>query len=987
MELDKVREILDKVKVPATDPSFYARVFTQISREKKARMIKESDNFKRTCYEEYDDLSRRLDSTQMQESVSVRNVLRSRRLANLLISDKGEILTGHLARVIQQLSDHLYSLGPNRQYDTKRQKHILSVLTALKENKNVLRYLKNVSKPYLNPFAEQIIRYTLQLPANTMITDAHARRAALSALLCYLRQSVGSCFGTAPAIIIHDEQPEQFLKDIVEVLGTGRLKRTFGGVEYSVPFSVSWGIGDLRKQVLLKKVELPQEITIALSPGLLAAFEAAGLVKADLSLRERIEQVQSLLYNLESTWERGQYVVTTPEEIIRRVLLNQLNLTEKDLYEFQHRPPAMMITSLVMPVYHQAVAGAGKGQLCAQYLINFENATNAFKGLADNALLKAWEFTIASFAENKSGFTDWNLYSSLGLRPDEKGGVGHAIYEVITRKLNESNDKVKEFQIEYEVVYGQVKFLEGRLRSATSEKEAQWMRAECQAKANEFYFLEEMRNKLHQRAHRFTDLFNFIIKRYMELFPKYFQEIYDADMHGVAAGPYDDSPAGFRLLYKHGRGNTAQWSRIYNATEFIDALTGFFNATEVEIRSDDEMEGLGDDFTDIVTAIITQLRTPEFLETAFYRMAVTHKAPVIKNPLENLDKIAQKPWAYVSGGTMDTLVSAYYKREQKPTEVGRWVENPTELFVFLADCMKQTPKKIAEEYAEHPNKSMLMHSPTHAFLLKPGLPRFKSAWQNEAFTYTWVRDRMIKPMELFVDMILLDSDMMTYLIKELLEHVPENFKHHFEQSLLPIYGDLSAVNFREHIADKIETDRGLQYRGRSVLPMDTIDSMLYELLPVFHRDNLRERIMSMFRHIPETVKMIDADFEVIVDEIVRKTGAEIISAKSLQELCKIILCLGGVCTSSKEDYHRSLALAAQELGYAMPTPIIIADTNWVKDEFGFVVNPGTGKFEFWRLDLNGTSGAPMSVWNMYLDGSRQDAKWAVYRLPYEYQST
>ena len=97
--------------------------------------------------------------------------------------------------------------------------------------------------PYSNKIAEQIIGDTLQLHEKTPITDAHARRAALSALICYLRQNVGSCFATAPCIVVHDEQPLQFLKDINELLNTGRLKRTWSGVEYSVPFKSHMGFG------------------------------------------------------------------------------------------------------------------------------------------------------------------------------------------------------------------------------------------------------------------------------------------------------------------------------------------------------------------------------------------------------------------------------------------------------------------------------------------------------------------------------------------------------------------------------------------------------------------------------------------------------------------------------------------------------------------------------------------------------------------------
>ena len=137
-------------------------------------------------------------------------------------------------------------------------------------------------------------------------------------------------------------------------------------------------------------------------------------------------------------------------------------------------------------------------------------------------------------------------------------------------------------------------------------------------------------------------------------------------------------------------------------------------------------------------------------------MAAAHKTRMVRDPLEHLDLIEKKPWAYTSGGTMSGLVSSYFRLEQPPAEVARWVENPTELLVFLIDTMKQTPPKIMQEFLDHPDKSMLIHSPTHAFLLKPGSEQLSQAWQTDTYTYTWVRDTLIQRQENFVRSLWLD---------------------------------------------------------------------------------------------------------------------------------------------------------------------------------------------------------------------------------------
>lgn len=986
MALDKIHSIISAIKVPVDHPLFFQKVFTLVSKDGKAALAGEGDSLKKVCCEEYDDLSRRLDKTKIQESTSVRNVLRTRKLATRLINDKGEIETALLPKLISYLTEHLYSIGPDRQYDSKRQEHILKVLKTLQENKEAIRLIKNISKPLSHRYAEQIIRDTLQIPSSVILTDAHARRAALAAWMCYLRQNVGSCFGTAPSIIVHDEQSELMLADINELLGTGRLKRTFGGIEYSVPLSSSWGAGDLRKPFILPKSEDSEQSEIWLSPGLNSAFEAAGLIIEGSSLKERIDKTKELIFEILPGWgENPEYVIASAEEIIRCVLLKSLSLTEQDLTDFDNRPKGMLQSNLMLQINMPGQATGGKGQACSAFHAKFEAACNAFKGLADNALLKAWEFTIASFTETKSDFTRWNLYASLGLRTNEKGGIGHTIYEAVKGKLDRCNEEVQELQMVYEQAYHHIKYLEARVRNASTEKEIQWIKADYQSKMNEFYTLQEMRDDVNDKAKRFAQLFEVLIGIYDGMFARYFQEVYDADMHEVAAGPYDDSPAGFRLLYKYGRANTSQWSRINNHNEFIEALASFFTSTENEVASSTYFKGLEHDLSNIVTAIVSHVRTREFLETAFYRMAAAHHVRAIKNPLENLDKIEKKPWVYTSGGTMKTLVSVYFRREQKPTEVSRWVESPMELLVFLIDTMKQIPPKAMDEYSKDPNKAFLAESPTHAFLIKPGTRPFKDAWMNDSFTYTWVRDQLVIPREKAVESIQLNEEMMLFLAKQLAEKIDPNFNFYFQRVFDAFYGTMTPIEFRKHIVETMERERGLNYRGTPVLSADEIDSSLYSLLPLFSRGEFKERVESVLRELPKmTPQKIEKILEIWEELPGHYGGDPMISAKTLQKTVKALIILAEMETSSSIDYHDEIIKACRKSGFALPGAIIFGDTNWVRDEFGFVVNPGTGKLELWRVDAISSAGYPMTIWEQWLNGSRKDITWSVYTRPYEY---
>lgn len=980
MDFEKILDILSSIHSDLNKGNFFVRIFTLVSQRRKRALSKNADNLRRVCSEEYDELSRRLDRSKIQESCSVRNILRTRRLANLLINDKGELNLALLNKAINLLSDHLYSIGPNRQHDSPRQEYLLKALRLVQNNKEVNRLLKNIGKPHSNKIADQLIKDTLQLPEKTPISDAHAKRAALASLICYLRQNIGSCFATAPCIVVHDEQPVQFLTDINELLNAGRLKRTWSGVEYSVPLSPTWGAGDLKRVVLLSQGDL------WLSPGLLAACEASGLISSEETLPEKTAKLKLLVSNALEKGMRQQTLYGTAEDILKVLLLKHFNITEKELQEYQQRPHGMVQSSLMMQVSQSSSGIGGKGQACSNFLIQYEIAKNAFKALADNALLKAWEFTVACFAENKAGFTRWNLYSSLGLNSQEKAGIGQCLYVIIQRKLEETNEKLMRLQEEYEQIYSQIKYMESRIRHA-SEKESQWLKAEYQSKRNEFYTFEELKDKTQMKASRYANMFNLLIQEYDRLFPLYFQEVYDADMHDVDAGPYDDSPAGFRLLYKFGRSHTATWQRIYTPSQFIDALASFFSTTESEIIASDEWQGMKEDISEIVTAVISHVKTHEFLESAFYRMAAAHHTRLVRDPLNHLDLIEKKPWSYTSGGSMDTLVTTYFKRDQKPGEISRWVENPTELLVFLVDILKQSPVKVSELFLLYSTKSMLMQSPTHAFNLKPGMDLFKRAWQIDAFTYTWVRDNLIEPREDFVDQIRLTDDMLEYLVEAIALFVPENYSHFFMKKFSSLQGPMKTTEFRESILDGLQKEPGLRSGGKPVLSAEIIDGLLFSLLPMFPLEQLYERVRNLLSECQNLLPIDQTQLKQVVDALIKGSlGTKVVTAKTLQDIIKALVILFNDNTCSPIDVHAKVAEAAQKLGYAMPKPILFADTNWVKEYFAFTLNPGNSRFELWRTDLLGTEGFPMSLWEHWLDGSDRQAHWGVYVRPHEYQS-
>lgn len=961
------------------DPNVFRKIFRFVvssKKEKKGALTP----LALIITEEYGELSRRIDKSGIQEGVLVRNVFLARRLAEILINDKGELDLEALELSIKILKEHLYYLGPKLSSDGKFRKYVLFILERLLSDKNLQRQIKMINPPSANKIVDRLIRETVHLLPNETIEVKDVRRAVLSSLLVYLRQSVGSCFGTATAILVKKEHPELFLKDIDELLSTGKLKRTFGGVEYSVPLSPSMGGGDLRRPILATSENISD---ISSSPGLMRALEAALVIDSKLEIKKKIalssKKIEKALLKI---IERGNF--TSAEEILSEILLNFCNISKKDLLEFERKAKAINSSILNSP-FQIASSKSAKDELIKQYLIKLELAVSAFKNFADNPLLKSWEFTLASFAETKPSFTRWNMYASLGFNAEEKGGIGECLYQALQEKLTRSNRKVEALQEEYEVVYQQLKLIEGRMRNVSSEREAQWTRIEYESKRSEFRTLEEIRDKENYKGKRYANLLNDLLVSYDELFPKYFQEIYDPDMHEVTSSPYDDSPAGFRLLYKHGRAQTSMWTLIYSKDEFIEALSSFFSSSEIELIHDPHFEGLQEDVSDLVTKLISFIRTDEFMIGAFDRMARAHNSYPIKDPLNNLEKIDKKPWAYTSGGTMNNLVRCYFKQEKELKEVGRWVENEMELYVFIIDTIKQMPGKLLDEYTSEAailnDLSLLSHSPTHAFRVIPSYNGLKTAVLHEGFTYTYVRDQFVqKPMQL-IDYMFLDEEMMEKFLMRISSEVQHAFRGSLNDIIRGLSGRKNPQEFSNYLLDEIGK-RKLQ--GISEL---LLAEKLYEWLPMTSVDELCNRMEKCV----ETLPGLSDSEKILLEENIQSIASSYrgkeryVFADQLQELILSAILLTVQRTTLPINYPLVVAKRLKELAYGMPYPLFFADTNWVNFDFAFAINPVTGKLSLWRFEETGCRGSPMLDWQEWLNGTRKDRTWALYPKPEEYR--
>jgi len=468
--------------------------------------------------------------------------------------------------------------------------HVMRTLIFLRNHKEAQALIKRFTLPVANAYIEAIVRGSINLPKGVKLTNAHLQRAVLSALFYPLRQFVGSCFATAPAIHIQNEQKENLLIDLHDLLMLCQLKRTFAGREYVIPISPTCG-------------------------------------------------------------RRG----------------------------------------------------------------------------GDHPLLRVWEYTLASFSDYKEEFCQWNLYKNLGLHPKEKGGVGELLYTALQTKLDMANQETAQCHHNYLRAVDEARACQALLRQSDTYRKAHMRKAELEARSYHARACRDLYDDAQSYADGLSNMFSFLIKQYTEQLQKYFCEIFDPDSVRENSNLYEDSPAGFRLIYKHGRDNPLAWSPLYSLEEYTCALKQFFVAVEPLLISTCGWEG-GEKILQEVTTLILH-----YLQSEKFRSFATKASP---------------PWSYISGGNMHKLLQCYYCIEGEIAEEKKRVKNPLDLLIFLLDLMKALPYCVTKRFEEDDSYSLLMYSPVHAFLFKPGLHPFIEGWLDKGFTYTWVRDNVILPGQL-----------------------------------------------------------------------------------------------------------------------------------------------------------------------------------------------------------------------------------------------
>ena len=854
-----------------------------------------------------------IDISNLQNSFCFRSRYLGWVIAQLLIDEKGDLQRNILSELSRFWDRALFCLGPKREGDALIHAHLLSCLSALESDPQVWSLIRKFSLPLCHKRAEQVIRETLWPLRVDKIESFHVRRAAMSAWLTLLTQTIGSCFATAPAILIQ-KQPFLFFKDLYDLLSKGQLKRVLDGKEYAVPLSPSSGKMDLEKSFVSKE-------SIFFSPGLIQALEVVHLLPSHLSLGSKIEQFRKAIANFPNA--------KTPSTLLQALILNSLGLSEEDVKEEELLAKNQMTPLLTKSgaVYYQPPTV--RAQKVAEWKKLCIKADMAFQCLTECSLLRSWEYTVASFCDMKVDFAKWNLYLGLGLQTEQKGGIAEFLYRKIDSYLQLCNEKIAKHHQEYEAAASQVYALESLLHRSANDAQYYQLKGQLTGAIHHMQIALEIRDQSIARAQGLSEFFSFLINFYIQKLAVYFQEVFDVSVSGLPTEIFEDSPAGFRLLYKHGRADASLWTLIYTAEEYIHSLSLFFSAVENEMIPPASLEASF--ISETTTELIQFIQNPEFLKGSIARSQAYGKT---------------SPWAYISGGTLQTLVQSYIGRDLPFTEISFLPRSEEDLLIFLLELKK--------EY----KGSFLIHSPNHAFILHLDMLSEKAI--------EW-----IKKGHNILEKWKLNEEKKEYLAHLFSERIAEEkralFLHQFRQRTI---GETQA-ELRSHFFDSLRNIEGF--------PPSGIDSFLYEHMPVLEKSEIQEALNSLLASLGEkhSLSFAKTAHSIEIQERLFMSSAELI-----QTTKAILLQIVGESFSSV-DWDQEIVTVARSLHLCYPYLLLFGDTNWPQWFFGFVFNSSTDRLELWRLSRTGLQGAPMNEWKEWFSFGNH-IPWVILSRPEEY---
>lgn len=553
---------------------------------------------------------------------------RSKQIAEHLINKDGLLQLDNLLALAQSSEPDYGNL--------EQEENLKKLLQLLYDDKLLQKKLLNFDLPISEGF-EKMVRLSLGL-SDQILTKVHIRKAVCAALFGYLRQTVGSCFATAPCLYVLKRHPDYFLEDLFLLSKKGCLQRFAHGQLIEVPMAARIGS-------------------------------------------------HFLIQNVYETYQQDSVFINFCQN-----------------YDIQER--------LTPNLTFQECLGEDKS-----YLLYSQ---------AHDPLLKIWEYTVASLCDAKGEFTESTIYLTLGLDAKMPDGLGEFFVNSFQKKLNQKHELLIQAQNEAYLAHQRLVMAEALAKNASTESSLQRAKSEILAANYVLHSRSLDVEDMQKEQDKVKSLYDKKMQIIKDTIPSFFQESYDPDLVNMKSYS-EDAPAGFRLFIKDGK-LSSRFSPINSEDDFVKALKQFFENIENTLLSHNFDKDNRQTITDVITETIQFSSSKEFIQSTYLRAQKRHPKAL--------------PWAYVSGGTLETLLKTYFRKELLKIKT---IEGDSlkAFFIELIDYFKALPETYLDPFRKNSTLGLLLETKSHACQLMPGNNFFKSLWDSSAFTYTDIRDKIL----------------------------------------------------------------------------------------------------------------------------------------------------------------------------------------------------------------------------------------------------
>jgi hypothetical protein len=886
--------------------------------------------------------------TGLQKAAISRNTASAKETATRLINSEGKI-GEDFDKLLKEVGDL-----PDSPY----RKQLSKMLNRLKTDKTLSETITSIPKPDKKNPINGFIRATLGLKKDEEVTEVHARQAAMSALLAEIRQhDVGSCFGTAIAIRVHDEQPERFLKDIAEMMKTGKLERTVDGKKIEIPINSKMSTRQVDQMIKLKRSDpkVGKDVALHEAPGFVAGLGALG-IEAN-KCKEAFDAALLDLRDSKETKIKNAIAAVKVNGKTKRVALDSKARKEfeRKAMEALREAPDSTIEELIAKIgldgeqINEAKGAYGKYDTAESDLVTptevLRRVAMKRNNLTEKDLLnRERQQVLAAQVRARVGDTSkeaQKLFSEYERLTDALH-VKAADFEKLDEELDAAREsylglqdnrllRAWEYSVGTMAEKGTAPRQKARLKDTT-----------CSA-VNEQ--LVKIVNKVSggigtKKEDMLLDATLDLQNKFKALFEAQIQTGYDPSAQGELSEDGASDRGAFTLYDTTGATNSDDWIKIGDERGYADMVSGLMMQAWHEVYGKSKDDTMKEHARLLADELAEAARTGEFMKA-------------VKEKTKEEFKTEQKPWEAVVGNLSENLLPVYYEKDKPEIEEEKPVDS-TQLLNFLVKNAKSMWGEIKDGVEKNPEGATVpMSGGPHSFNLRPGSPALKQALESDKDPGEWISTKIEAEKEKAKGQreTKLTPAIKASLFDSLFEGFPTGLRDFLEGKVNEKCKDGGTIDeLNQAIQAECTTPEKKAEMGHKVAL-----AMTQLVLPPVDADKVEATIEKCLKSLnlsEENQKTV----LVKVKEAVLKEGVKSASMAELEKAVATVL--------KSENIETDEAEAAKKVNQALrksiePPGIVFADTNWGGGDhhtvFSMVTNPITDVLELWQMAEDGSS--------------------------------